>query len=154
MKYFIKFTGLPHCYAVVSSGNSKSALKKAQEFRKDSVVVNPTDRIFTFEDAHNFASYWTLVKLENVENKNTYEVYECNKDVKPGHGIVALEETMTVESINPDKVAEWCKRKTGNTRGVVWVRDATSGSLVFGDKKDNKARPLLVLNKIELKKLV
>jgi hypothetical protein len=149
MRFFITYTGMPHAYTIIGSSNSKSALNKAKKYRPDAVVRNPTDKVFTFEDAHNFASYWKHITLEQAEHKETYEVYDCNKDIT--EGIVALEDTKTIESLNPQNLLEFCKKRSGCRTGVIWV--SQNGSLVFGDKVKNKARALVVLNKIKLERL-
>ena len=140
---------MPFCYAVINSSNSTNALKHAQQFRNDVLVVNPKDLVFTFEQAAEFGIKWRRVDLHAVEYKETYEVY---KTIPDAHGLVVDESSKEVVSINPIKILEFCKKRTGCKTGVIWAGDKRGK--VFGDKKNNKARPLLVLNKIELKKLV
>jgi hypothetical protein len=91
---------------------------------------------------------WRRVDLHAVEYKETYEVYNTVPDAP---GILVDPESMEVVSINPTKVLEFCKKRTGCKTGVIWAGDKRGK--VFGDKKNNKARPLLVLNKIDIKRL-
>jgi len=144
MKFYIKFAKLPFKYSVINTSNSTTALKTAKKFRDDAVVVNPTDKVFTFDEAANFT--WTKVNLEDVKQRSVYEVYTC-LDVP---GLVVDPNTKEEAHLADDEIITYAKSKTGKS-GVIWAQDKRG--CVFGVKKGNFVKPLLVFNKIERLKL-
>lgn len=140
MKFYIKFAKLPFTYAIVKTSNSTNALKTAQKYRKDAVVVNPTDKVFTFDEAVNFT--WTRVNLESIKERDVYEVYTCID----GKGLVVDPDTKEEVRLAEDEIITYAKNKTGKN-GVIWAQD--NRGCVFGAKKGNFAKPILVFNKIK-----
>lgn len=140
MKFYIKFTKLPFKFAIVKTSNSTNALKVAQKFRKDAVVVTPTDKVFTFDDAVNFK--WEKVELENIKERDVYEVYSC-LDVQ---GVVVDPNTKEEIHLAEDEILQFAIKKSGK-RGSIWAKD--NRGCVFGIKKGNFAKAVLVFNKIK-----
>lgn len=148
MNYYIKFSKLPFKYALVKTSNSSNALKIARQYRSDAIVINPTDRVFTFDEAKNFSERWEQVdRMESIEEKSHYEVYQVNQDLP---GLVVIEESKELLAINSNKIISWAKEKTGKD-GVIWVKD--SRALVFGNKKKGVVNPLLLFVKYNPKML-
>lgn len=143
MKFYIKFTKLPFQYAVINTSNSTNALKTAQKYRKDAVVVNPTDMVFSFDDAVMFKDRWFKVTLEEIKERDEYDIYECIDDVK---GIVVNPETMQTAALSEDEILPYAKKRTGKS-GVIWAQD--NRGCVFGAKKGNFAKPILVFSKVK-----
>lgn len=146
MKFYLKFTSLPFIYSVVETSNSKNALKEASKYRSDAVVFPPTAKLFSFEEALDINKNWIEKELYSIEEKDTYNVYKC---VDGGPGLVVEGEPEQF-SLNRNNILAFAKEKTGK-RGVIWASDKRG--LVFGVKKGNLTKPLLVFERIETLKL-
>lgn len=146
MKFYLKFTSLPFIYSVVETSNSKNALKEASKYRSDAVVFPPTAKLFSFEEALDINKNWVQKELYSIEEKDTYNVYKC---VDGGPGLVVEGEPEQF-SLNRNNILAFAKEKTGK-RGVIWASDKRG--LVFGVKKGNLTKPLLVFERIETLKL-
>lgn len=145
MKFYLKFTSLPFIYSVVETSNSKNALKEASKYRSDAVVFPPTAKLFSFEEALDINKNWVQKELYSIEEKDTYNVYKC----VDGPGLVVEGEPEQF-SLNRNNILAFAKEKTGK-RGVIWASDKRG--LVFGVKKGNLTKPLLVFERIETLKL-
>jgi predicted metal-dependent hydrolase len=145
MKFYLKFTSLPFIYSVVETSNSKNALKEASKYRSDAVVFPPTTKLFSFEEALDINKNWVQKELSSIEEKDTYNVYKC----VDGPGLVVEGEPEQF-SLNRNNILAFAKEKTGK-RGVIWASDKRG--LVFGVKKGNLTKPLLVFERIETLKL-
>ena len=145
MKFYLKFTSLPFIYSVVETSNSKNALKEALKYRSDAVVFPPTAKLFSFEEALDINKNWVQKELYSIEEKDTYNVYKC----VDGPGLVVEGEPEQF-SLNRNNILAFAKEKTGK-RGVIWASDKRG--LVFGVKKGNLTKPLLVFERIETLKL-
>ena len=145
MKFYLKFTSLPFIYSVVETSNSKNALKEASKYRSDAVVFPPTAKLFSFEEALDINKNWVQKELYSIEDKDTYNVYKC----VDGPGLVVEGEPEQF-SLNRNNILAFAKEKTGK-RGVIWASDKRG--LVFGVKKGNLTKPLLVFERIETLKL-
>lgn len=145
MKFYLKFTSLPFIYSVVETSNSKNALKEASKYRSDAVVFPPTAKLFSFEEALDINKNWIEKELYSIEEKDTYNVYKC----VDGPGLVVEGEPEQF-SLNRNNILAFAKEKTGK-RGVIWASDKRG--LVFGVKKGNLTKPLLVFERIETLKL-
>lgn len=138
MTFYIIFTKLPFHYSKIKTSNATNAIKTAKQYRKDSVVINPHDKWFTFGDAIEFSNKWKEVNLLDVEDKNHYRVYDINPNAK---GLVAIESTERTITINDRNILGWAKKETGRN-GVIWIKDEKG--IVFGVKKGNFTQPLLL----------
>lgn len=140
MKFYIKFAKLPFTYSVIKTSNSTNALKTAQKYRKDAVVVNPTDKVFTFDEAVNLT--WVRVDLENIKERDVYEVYTCIEAT----GLMVDPDTKEEVRLSEDEILPYAKKRTGKS-GVIWAQD--NRGCVFGAKKGNFAKPILVFSKVK-----